>query len=240
MIPRIIHYCWFGRNPLTNLALKCIASWEKMCPGYEFKLWNEDSFNIAENCYIEEAYKAKKWAFVSDYVRLKVLYDYGGVYMDTDVEVIKPLDQFLKHKAFSGFENENWIPTGTMGAEKSNKWIEVLLDYYRDRHFILPDGSFDLTTNVVSITENTKRIYPLQLNGKYQDLGDVVFYPSDVFCAKSTIDGRVTVTKNTITIHHFAGSWASTKSRRIRKLNALIGKDNVDKLVKVKHFIKGI
>ena len=111
MIPKIIHYCWFGGKPLPELAQKCIASWKKYCPDYEIKEWNESNFNLNSCDYVREAYEAKKWAFITDYVRLYAMVTEGGIYMDTDVEVIKPLDPFLKHKAFSGFEDEVSIPT---------------------------------------------------------------------------------------------------------------------------------
>ena len=149
MIPKIIHYIWVGGKPLTPLAEKCIQSWKKNCPDYEIKRWDESTFDINQNQYCKEAYESKKWAFVSDYIRLKVLFEYGGIYMDTDVEVIKPLDEFLVHPAFSGFENNTQIPTGIMAAEKNNKWIENLLNDYNHRHFIKEDGSFDYTTNVL-------------------------------------------------------------------------------------------
>lgn len=238
MIPKIIHYCWFGGNPLTSLAAKCIDSWKIKCPDSELRRWDETNFDLTECPYIKEAYDAKKWAFVTDYVRLKVLYEYGGVYMDTDVEVFKSLDPYLKHKAFSGFEKEKCIPTGTMASEKGNLWIKRLLEYYDGRHFLLPDGNYDQTTNVTTITNITKDEYQIKLDGSYQDWGDVTFFPFDVFCAKSTLDGKVTITDNTVTIHHFAGSWASAKSKRIRRLTAIIGKENVDKLVRLKHFFK--
>ncbi|MBQ7544534.1 MAG: hypothetical protein IJT02_06275 [Synergistaceae bacterium] len=140
MIPKVIHYCWFGGKPLPELAQKCLASWEKFCPDYEIVRWDESNFNV--NCcdYVREAYEAKKWAFVSDYARLKVLVDNGGVYMDTDVEVIKPLDEFLVHEAFSGFESEKAIPTGIMACEKGfAPFAEMLADYHT-RHFYRRGG----------------------------------------------------------------------------------------------------
>ena len=151
MIPKIIHYVWVGGKPLTPLAKKCIASWKKYCPDYEIRRWDENNFNINENLYCKEAYENKKWAFVSDYIRVKVLYDYGGIYMDTDVEVIKPLDRFLVHKAFSGYENETSIPTGIIASEKKGKWIEALLRDYDDKKFILEDKKMNLETNVSNL-----------------------------------------------------------------------------------------
>ena len=152
MIPKVIHYCWFGGNPLPELAQKCIASWKKYCPDYEIKEWNESNFDL--NCcdYVREAYEAKKWAFVSDVARLYAMVHEGGIYMDTDVEVIAPLDSLLQYHAVSGFETEHSIPTGLMACEKGNPMFTEFLNEYKTAHFLLPDSSLDQTTNVVRIT----------------------------------------------------------------------------------------
>ena len=135
MIPKVIHYCWFGGKPLPELARKCLASWKKFCPDYEIVRWDESNFDVACCDYVKEAYEAKKWAFVSDYARLKALVDNGGVYMDTDVEVIRPLDEFLRHEAFSGFEDDKMISTGIMASVKGfAPFAEMLADYHT-RHF---------------------------------------------------------------------------------------------------------
>ena len=140
MIPKIIHYCWFGRNPLPPLAKKCIASWKKHLPEYEIKEWNEDNFDLDMFPYDREAYDNRKFAFVTDIVRLYALYNEGGIYMDTDVEVLKSLDGFLHHTAFSGFENETDVPTGIMASEKGGLWAKENLEYYNGRHFVKSDG----------------------------------------------------------------------------------------------------
>lgn len=209
MIPKVIHYCWFGKGEKPELALKCIESWKKYCPDYEIKEWNEDNFDINSNQYVKEAYEAKKWAFVTDYVRLYALYTEGGIYMDTDVEVIKNLDKFLEKQAFSSFENNNMIPTGLMASRKHNKWIKDLLDEYANLHFFKPDGTMDMTTNVYRITNLTIQKYGLNPISSYQNLkgGIVTLYPYDYFCPKSWETGIITITNNTHTIHHFAGSW---------------------------------
>lgn len=216
-IPRKIHYCWFGGNPLPETAKKYIASWKKFCPDYEIIEWNEKNFDI--NCcpYVKEAYQAKKWAFVTDYVRLFVLYTYGGIYMDTDVEVIGNLDIFLNNSSFSGFENDEQIPTGIIAAEKGNLWIKRLLYYYQERHFILKDGYLDLTTNVNTITKITKANYPIKLNNTYQMLGDVTFYPKEYFCPKDFETQKIYLTNKSVTIHHFNGSWISEKEKRMQQ-----------------------
>lgn len=168
MIPKKIHYCWFGRGELPEDARRCIESWRKFCPDYEIIEWNEDNFDIHSTKYVEQAYESRKFAFVTDYVRLYALYTQGGVYMDTDVEVLKTYDPFLHHIAFSGFENNGYVPTGMMAAEKGSQWAKDLLDGYADRSFINEDGSFDMTTNTAVITEYMKG-KGLLCNNTYQD-----------------------------------------------------------------------
>lgn len=225
MIPKKIHYVWLGRGEKPELANKCIESWKKYLPDYEIIEWNEDNFDINSNTYLKEAYENKKYAFASDYIRLAVLYEYGGVYMDTDVEVIKNLDCFLDKKAFSGFENNNFIPTGIIAAQPKNKWIEKLLKDYESIHFVNSNGSFDLTTNTVRITNTTKKNYNINLVSSYQDLKDVVFYPFDYFCPKDWNTGKINITDNTYTIHHFSGSWhTDVEKKQIAKRKYYIDK----------------
>lgn len=235
-IPKKIHYCWFGENPLNELSIKCINSWKKYLPDYEIVMWNESNFNIHENNYIKQAYQAKKYAFVSDYIRLHILYNHGGIYMDTDVEVIKSLDVFLKHSAFSGFENKDNIPTGIMGSKKNNLWIKKLLDYYDNKNFILEDGSYDLTTNVTTITKISKEIFDIKLNNMYQNNDIFTIYPKDFFCPKSYETGNIIITSNTYAIHHFNGSWLDEKSKNNQKFNYKVikyfGKSFGNKIIK--------
>jgi len=216
-IPKKIHYCWFGGKPLPEEAKKCISSWEKYCPDYEIIEWNENNFDLKSNTYIKEAYSAKKWAFVTDYVRLFVLYNYGGVYMDTDVELVKPIDAFLRHRAFSGFESSGLIPTGIMASEKKFELFKEFLDYYDNRHFILGNNINDMTTNVEIMTNICKR-HGLLLNNKLQNVDGFVLYPSDVFCPKDFATGKIKQTVNTVAIHHFAGSWLDDGQLKLKKL----------------------
>lgn len=207
MIPKIIHYCWFGRGEMPKLAKKCIKSWKKYCPDYEIKEWNEDNFDLDMYPYVREAYDNRKFAFVTDVVRLYALFYEGGIYMDTDVELLKPLDPFLKHLAFSGFEDEVNVPTGIMASEKGGRWAKDNLDYYEGRHMIKEDGTLDLTTNVVIIT-NYMLSHGLIQNNSLQDFPNLItMYPKDFFCPLSWRGRKMHMTENTVTIHHFAGSW---------------------------------
>lgn len=240
MIPKIIHYCWFGRGKMPALALKCIQSWKEILPDYEYMLWNEDSFDVTSNSYVKEAYDSKKYAFVTDYVRLYALYHVGGVYMDTDVEVLKRFDELLYLPAFSGFESDSNIPTGMMASEKNGKWVEELLNYYNNRHFLRSDGSCDLTTNTQTISETMKR-EGFKLKNSYQIHRKIVhIFPMDFFCAKSR-SGLVTVTDNTYCIHHFAGSW-NPRSQKIKKyiFQKILGPKLTDSLVKTKKRVKSV
>lgn len=231
MIPKKIHYCWFGRGQMPELARKCIESWKKYLPEYEVKEWNEDNFDLNSYPYVREAYDNKKFAFVTDVVRLYALYNEGGIYMDTDVEVLKPLDQFLSHHAFSGFEDDKNIPTGIMASEKGGKWAKDNLDYYIGKHFVKEDGTLDMTTNVTTIT-NYMLPLGLQQNNTYQDFPNLItFYPKDFFCPKSHDDNKLYITKNTHTIHHFSGSWIPKYRRVFRTIALAIGG------VKLKNYI---
>lgn len=207
MIPKKIHYCWFGRGEMPKLAKKCIKSWKKYLPEYQIKEWNEDNFNLDMYPYVREAYDHRKFAFVTDVVRLYALYNEGGIYMDTDVEVLKPLDAFLHHCAFSGFEDEEYVPTGIMASEKGGLWVKENLDYYNGRHFVKEDGCLDTTTNVTTIT-NYMIAHGLRQNNTLQDFpGLITLYPKDYFCPLSWKGREMQMTENTVTIHHFSGSW---------------------------------
>ena len=152
MIPKIIHYCWFGRGKMPEMAIRCIESWKIYLPDYELRLWNEDTFDINSVVYVKDAYEARKFAFVTDYVRLHALYHCGGIYMDTDVEVLKSLDDLLAYPAFSGFESEIEIPTGIMASEQNGAWAREMLVYYEGRHCQKKDGTVDMTTHVEIIS----------------------------------------------------------------------------------------
>ena len=228
MIPKVIHYCWFGGKPLPDDAKKCIESWKKYCPDYKLQRWDESNFDL--NCcpYVKEAFDAKKWAFITYYVRLYALYNLGGVYMDTDVEVLKNLDPFLQNKGFSGFESSVSVPTGIMAAEKGNRFIADQLEAYKDKHLIV-NGKIDYTTNVDLITKYCLD-RGLILNNKLQTIEDFTFYPSDYFCPKDPRTYEVILTDNTYTIHHFNGSWAGGKQKFHDGIKKMLGPKMVKKV----------
>jgi hypothetical protein len=216
MIPKKIHYCWFGGNPLPDDAKRYIESWKKYCPDYEIKEWNEQNFDLDMYPYVREAYENKKFAFVTDVVRLYALYTEGGIYMDTDVEVLKPLDNFLNYDGVSGFESSTQIPTGLMASRDSHPLVKEWLDEYEGKHFVKTDGSLDLTTNVTRITNSCLK-YGFVPNGELQTIENYTFFPSEYFCPKSYKTGEITVTGNTYTIHHFAGSWVEPYYKKLYK-----------------------
>lgn len=226
MIPKRIHYIWFGGNPLTPLAENCIASWKKYCPDYEIVRWDESNFDVSQNRYCREAYDAKKWAFASDYARLWVLVNDGGIYMDTDVEVLQPLDRFLELQAFSGFEAEDRIPTGLMASSSKQPFFEKLLHDYDDRSFLKPNGAFDLSTNVEAITKACVDA-GLVLNNTEQTVEGFTLFPSEFFCPKDWLTKDIHLTENSYAIHHFDGSWAGGGTKLKHKLMRTLGPKGV-------------
>lgn len=215
MIPKIIHYCWFGRNPLPPEAEKCIASWRKYLPDYEIKEWNEDNFDVNIIPYTAEAYEAGKYAFVSDYARFWILYKYGGVYFDTDVEVIRPMDDILAEGNFMGFETD---PDGKSGKGSVNPGLGLgvvsglglmkkMLDMYESRHFVYEQVMKNQIT-VVHIATQMLLDCGLRPISGIQEVAGVRIYPSEYFCPIKVTTGRMHITENTRTIHHYAGTWA--------------------------------
>lgn len=229
-IPKVIHYCWFGGGKMPALAEKCIKSWKKYCPDYEIVCWNEDNFDINQNRYMKEAYEAGKWAFVSDYARLKVLYEEGGIYLDTDVEIIKPIDALIEKNGYMGFDDCGIISTGLgFACEKGNELVGALLKDYDDISFILPDGSYDLTP---CPDRNTKVMKSLgfEPDGKKQIFMGIQILPEDYLCPMKFYTGKKKITKNTYSIHHFCASWTSPTSKRTTFIKRIIGVKLYDKL----------
>lgn len=224
MIPKKIHYCWFGRNPLPESAKKCIDSWRKYLPDYEIIEWNEDNFDVDSIPYTAQAYEAKKYAFVSDYARFKILYEYGGLYFDTDVEVICPMDDIIARGPFMGFEvnpNPN-RPYGAVapglgiGAEKEMRLYKSILDYYSELSFIQADGSYNMTDAVVNITTRELVRQGLQDISGIQTVGSITIYPADYFNPFDDATGRLNKTHNTRTIHWFTKTWLNISPLRQR------------------------
>lgn len=233
-IPKIIHYCWFGNGEKPEVVEKCIKSWEKNLNNYEIIEWNESNFDINSNLYVKQAYEAKKYAFVSDYVRVFALYNYGGIYLDTDVEVFKNFDNLLNNESFWGFEQENYIATSTIGAKKGNEIIKIFLESYKDKAFYNKDGSFDELTNVSIITTILEK-YGLVKNGRYQNIdGLATFYPQTYFSPYDYINCRKLVTNDTYCMHYFYKSWLPISVRIKGKIKLIlakvIGGNNIAKL----------
>lgn len=219
MIPKKIHYCWFGRNALPEDARKCITSWKKYFPDYEIIQWNEDNFDIDGIPYISQAYKAKKYAFVSDYARFKILYEQGGLYFDTDVEVIRPYDDILIKGGFMGRElvakDGGLVNPGLgIGIEAGHPIYKELLDLYQSLSFLKEDGSYNLMT-VVLYTSKILKNFGLAPSDDIQNLQGINIYPKEYFNPLDDLTGVLKITENTHSIHHYARSW--TPKRSIRK-----------------------
>lgn len=217
MIPKKIHYCWFGRGEKPELAVKCIESWRKYLQDYEIIEWNEDNFDLDRYKYVREAYDARRFAFVTDVVRLWALYTQGGLYMDTDVEVLKPLDMFAAYEAVAGFEAADRVQTAVIACQKEFPMIKEFLDEYEDIPFIKPDGTPDTTVNVVRIT-NTCLRHGMMPNGQLQTIDGLTLLPEEYLCPKSWDTGQLHLTENTLCIHHFSGSWIKTPKEKFIKM----------------------
>ena len=226
MIPKKIHYIWFGGKPLTPLAQTCLDSWEQNCPGYEIVRWDESNFNVEANAYCAQAYKAKKWAFASDYARLWVLVHEGGIYMDTDVELLAPLDTLLDDRAFLGFEACDRVMTGVMACEAGHEFFARLLAGYEGRMFVDAVGRPDLTTNVSVVTHALMRT-GLMLDGSLQRVGDISIYPAEYFSPKDWLTGETSLSDNTCAIHHYDGSWAGMGTHLKHSVMRLLGPKGV-------------
>ena len=198
-IPKIIHYCWFGRGEMNDTIKMCIESWHKYLPDYEFMLWNEDNFPMDDYPFARKAFKDHKWAYVSDVARLHALYNYGGIYLDTDVEILKPLDELLYNDSFCGFENESQLATCCIGAKKNNRYIKFLLGWYLYRNL---NDIYYIIANTRIVTRLVRLYLGLKRNGTEQRFRDGVFYPREYF-SPEVKDDMWNVTFNTFAIHHF-------------------------------------
>lgn len=236
MIPKKIHYFWFGGNEKPKSVKKCINSWKKYCPDYEIIEWNESNFDVHCMPFVEQAHEAKKYAFVSDVARLIVVYEQGGIYMDTDVEVIKPLDDLLKNKAYMSFENNEYVNSGQgFGSEAGIQFFNEHIDEYRDEVFIKEDGSF----NMLGCPRVATRLLEkkgIELNGKEQIIDDVHIYPAEYFNPYDSITGRLKKTSNTYSIHWYDQSWGNDsrlKKRITQLIHRAFGKNSLSWFKKV-------
>ena len=239
-IPRKIHYFWFGGGEKSSSVKKCIDSWKKFCPDYEIIEWNEKNYDYTKHPFMVKAYNEKKWAFVSDYARLDVLYNNGGIYLDTDVEVIKKLDVLLENHAYIGFERDDLVNDGQgFGGEQGFPLFKEMLSVY--------DG---LEEYIESPKLRTKVCleHGLKLDGSRQTIAEMEVYPVDYFCPKNYKTGVIRTTKNTMSIHHFDASWHSKSSRKYMKLMRFLnntlgekrGEEVYDKVIEFKDWMKGV
>lgn len=224
MIPKKIHYCWFGKKELPPLAKKCIQSWRDFFPDYEIIEWNEENFNLNFNQYVREAYDERQYAFVTDVARLYIVYTQGGIYFDTDVEVIKPFNNLLSNEAFFGLERDGYVATGLgFGASKNNNFVKMLLDDYKDMKFINEDGTYNKIACPITNSEVFKK-YGFNLDNKYEQIDGISVYPSDFLNPKGGYEKETIITDNTVSIHHFDGSWLSSEQKRRAKLLSKLNK----------------
>lgn len=227
---KTIHYCWFGGNPKTEIIEKCIMSWKHFFPDWEIKEWNESNFDVNYNLYVSQAYAAKKWAFVSDYCRFWVLERYGGLYFDTDVEVIKGFEPLLQNEAFAGFETDQFIAPGLVlfVRKPNNAIIRETREYYDQTRF-LDDNGERVKINVCGIFTGILKKHGFKPNGQFQVCDDVVLYPKDYFCPFDDATGRLNKTENTYTIHWYDKSWMNKgrifRNKCTRILHRLFGTD---------------
>ena len=231
MIPKVIHYCWFGRNPLPELAKKCIESWKKYLPDYEIKEWNEDNFDVNSIPYTKEAYKAKKYAFVSDYARFWILYNYGGIYFDTDVEVIRNMDDIIAKGPYMGCElapdnNKKLFPAIApglgMGVTSGHSLFKEIVDIYKHKHLFNFKGA--ITETVVTIVTDILKRKKEKLDlCEICKVDGITIYPDEYFCPMVALTGEIKITQNTRTIHHYTATWVDrgTEPRYKREIKRL-------------------
>ena len=229
MIPKKIHYCWFGGKEKPKEVLKCIDSWKKYCPDYEIIQWDESNFDVNAHPYTKQAYELKKWAFVSDYARLWIVYNEGGIYLDTDVEVLKNLDDLLDNDAYMGFEDKTYVANGLgFGAVKNHPFILKNMNAYDKESIIGKDGKLDPVSCPVYTTNLLREGGLTDDNGTVQQVCGVAVYPRDRFCPYNYITGVMNITDNTYSIHLYSMTWLGKaqviKSKFTKIIHRLSGK----------------
>lgn len=245
MIPKVIHYCWLSGDEFPPLIKKCIDTWKEQLPDYQFMLWDRNRFKLEESNWVKQAFETKKYAFAADYIRLYAVYHYGGIYLDTDIEVLKSFNNLLDRPYFVGSEGYGIIEAGIFGAEKHCDWVKESLDYYIGKSFIKPDGSFDTWTlprimmQQISQFKTFKEVFPENVTpSKQRDDSETIYmFPKDFFCAKNQGTGIIEKTDNTYCIHHFAMSWVPKKQLIIpsikKRLMRVFGVKIINKLIRI-------
>ena len=224
MIPKIIHYCWFGRGEKPELAKKCIASWRKSCPDFEIREWNEGNCDYLSIPFMAEAYAAKKYAFVSDVMRLIVLEQYGGVYFDTDVEVLRDISPLLDDEGFIGFENDQFVNSGqVMAAKAHHPVIQAMIEEYKKLHFTNTDGTAT-PVGCPRLNTDVMEQFGLIRNGREQVVAGIHVYPADYFNPVDSTTGKLTKTENTYSIHWYSMSWLPKRVQMKAKMVRILGR----------------
>lgn len=222
MIPKIIHYCWFGRGEKPELAKKCIASWRKSCPDFEIREWNEGNCDYLSIPFMAEAYAAKKYAFVSDVMRLIVLEQYGGVYFDTDVEVLRDISPLLDDEGFIGFENDQFVNSGqVMAAKAHHPVIQAMIEEYKKLHFTDADGTAT-PVGCPRLNTDVMEQFGLIRNGREQVVAGIHVYPADYFNPVDSTTGKLTKTENTYSIHWYSMSWLPKRVQMKAKMGRIL------------------
>ena len=246
MIPKIIHYCWLSNDKFPEIIQKCIDSWKTKLPDYEFMLWDTNRFSLEKSIWVKQAFETKKYAFAADYIRLYAVYNYGGIYMDTDVEVLKNLDELLELPYFIGTEGDGIIEAGVFWSEIKANWLADCLSHYDEKEFINVDGSLNTMTlpKIMmqqiepkrKIVETTKEAI-FENRELLKDNEVLYLFPKEYFCAKNLGTGALENTNNTYTIHHFAMSWISNKDKFLpnlkRKLMGIFGIKTITFLITI-------
>ena len=242
MIPKIIHYCWLSGEEFPQEIKRNIASWKSLLPDYEFILWDTKRFDLNQWPFAKEAFERKKYAFASDIIRLYGVYKYGGIYLDTDVQVLKKFDDLLHLPYFVGLEHANIIEAAIIGAEKNSEWLAHCLKYYDKRSFVKEDGNFDITilpSILKSQLQKVKQIVPMTtaqvetIEQLIKDKDKFFLFPFEYFSPKDVQTNQIHSTKNTYTIHHFNSSWLPYFSKLRRKIKLILGVKTINKLLEI-------
>lgn len=239
-IPKIIHYCWFGHNPKPNIVLSCIESWKRYMPEYEIKEWNEKNYDIYKSSFVKKAYEQKRWAFVSDYARFDIIYHFGGIYFDTDVQLLKAIpEEILVKNNFTGFETAGKVSPGLVYADnKKGNITKKILEKYNTIQFSFEPQTESMTVNTIV----TSVLEPLGLkkNNTFQIIEGLAIYPASVFCAYDQDVKEIDIKEDTVSVHHYAGTWTpDTPKKKIRKyIKSVFGVESYRKLLNLYRKIK--